>query len=156
MRLRLGVRLKLFLVSLALILVSVVVADAYLTRSTEQQVTQSVRDDLFVRAALVAREVTLTSAAPDDFAKWDALADNLGHAAAARVTLIARDGTVLGDSDVPLAQLRAVENHASRIEVASALAGDRGATSRMSATVLRRMMYVAIPVAKSPVAVARV
>ena len=71
--------------SVALIAVSVIVADAYLTRSTEQQVTETVRDDLFVRAALVAREALAKGAAKDDLATWDALADSLGHAAAARV-----------------------------------------------------------------------
>ncbi len=157
MKLRFGVRLKLFLVTLALIAVSVVVADAYLTRSTAEQVTQTVRDDLFVRAALVAREAAMKGAAKTDLAAWDALADGLGQAAAARVTLIAKDGTVLGDSEVSLADLPAVENHAGRPEVASALGGDRGDTARMSATVQRQMMYVAVPVTGgSAVAVARV
>jgi two-component system, OmpR family, phosphate regulon sensor histidine kinase PhoR len=157
MAFRFGVRLKLFLVSVALIAVSVVAADAYLTRSTGQQVTETVRDDLFVRAALVAREAVTRAAAPGDLAAWDSLADSLGHAAAARVTLIARDGTVVGDSDVPLAELSHVENHAARSEVAAALAGENGYTIRLSSTVQRQMMYVAVPVAGAgAVAVARV
>ena len=157
MAFRFGVRLKLFLISLGLIVVSVIAADAYLTRSTAEQVTDGIRADLFVRAALVAREAATKSLGDRDFAGWDALADGLGHAAAARVTLIARDGTVLGDSEVALAELPRVENHASRPEVASALAGDHGETMRLSSTVQRHMMYVAVPVPRDgPVAVARV
>src|SRR5450432_1096971 len=132
MAFRFGVRLKLFTVSVALIVVSVVIAEAYLTRSTAEQVTQGIRDDLLVRAALVAREAAQSGAPREDVASWDALADSLGRAAAARVTLITRDGVVVGDSEVPLAQLAGVENHAGRPEVIDALAGDKAQTVRFS------------------------
>jgi two-component system, OmpR family, phosphate regulon sensor histidine kinase PhoR len=152
---RLGVRLKLFLVSLALIAASVLVADAYLTRAMERQVTEDVRADLFVRADLVAREAAALAAPPADLAAWDALADALGASAAARVTLISASGVVLGDSEVDVAALSAVENHATRAEVARALSGTRGDDARVSATVRVPLMYVAVPVSGSAVAVAR-
>jgi two-component system phosphate regulon sensor histidine kinase PhoR len=154
---RLGIRLKLFLVSIGLIIASVFVADAYLTRAIERQVTEEVRADLFVRAALVAREAERETAARTDFATWDALADALGKAADARVTLISSDGTVLGDSEIDLATLATIENHAARPEVARALAGTRGEDARLSATVGVRLLYVAVPVTGGgAVAIARV
>jgi two-component system phosphate regulon sensor histidine kinase PhoR len=143
---RLGVRLKLFLVSIGLILVSVFVADAYLTRAMERQVTEDVRADLFVRADLVTREAAALAAPKTDLATWDALADTLGKAAEARVTFIASDGAVLGDSEIELGAIGAMDNHGGRPEVARALAGGRGEDARMSTTVRARLLYVAVPV----------
>ena len=75
----------------------------------------------------------------------DALADAAGRAAGARVTLIARDGRVVGDSEVPLRLLEGLENHGRRPEVVEALAGRRGTHVRTSATVRRALLYVALP-----------
>jgi hypothetical protein len=52
----LGVRAKLFLVSIALIVASMGPADAYLTPSVADHVMASMRAELVVRARLVARE----------------------------------------------------------------------------------------------------
>ncbi|HEU4761696.1 MAG TPA: ATP-binding protein, partial [Gemmatimonadales bacterium] len=61
-----------------------------------------------------------------------------------RITLISATGVVLADSDFPEGPLGAIENHASRPEVRSALAGEIGHAKRHSATVGRDFMYVAI------------
>jgi two-component system, OmpR family, phosphate regulon sensor histidine kinase PhoR len=65
-----------------------------------------------------------------------ALADQLG----ARVTVIATDGTVLGESSKPSADL---VNHADRPEVRAAFADGLGQAVRWSATLDRRLLYVA-------------
>jgi two-component system phosphate regulon sensor histidine kinase PhoR len=143
--LKLGIRLKLFLVSLALIAISFAAADTYLTRGVDRQLTANVQDDLFVRAALVAREAATLGVPLDDVDAWDALADRIGEAANARVTLIRRDGTVIGDSELDASAVRAVENHAARPEIMAALSVGRGASTRFSSTLQQRMMYVAVP-----------
>jgi two-component system phosphate regulon sensor histidine kinase PhoR len=63
-----------------------------------------------------------------------------------RLTLIARDGTVLFDSDVREGDLGRVENHGSRPEVYEALRGRLGTSTRHSATVDQDMLYLARPV----------
>jgi two-component system phosphate regulon sensor histidine kinase PhoR len=75
----------------------------------------------------------------------DSVADRLGEVAGLRVTLIDRDGTVLGDSEVDLKRLPSVENHADRPEVAAALSGRVGTDVRASGTVSLRLLYVAVP-----------
>src|SRR5690606_4743299 len=55
------------------------------------------------------------------------------------------DGTVLGDSQLDVAQVRALENHASRDEIVEAHAQGRGVSRRYSTTVQADMLYVAIP-----------
>lgn len=59
-----------------------------------------------------------------------------------RVTIIARDGTVLADTQ---ADPKTMENHASRPEVVAALQGNNGAATRLSRTVGVEFLYVAVP-----------
>jgi two-component system phosphate regulon sensor histidine kinase PhoR len=79
-------------------------------------------------------------------ARVDAAADRAGDASGARVTLIAADGTVVGDSNVERGRLASLANHADRPEVRQALAGGVGRSTRRSETVGRRLLYLAVPV----------
>ena len=75
-----------------------------------------------------------------------ALARLIGKEIGARVTLIAPDGRVLGESGVLDEQLALVENHLSRSEVQQALAAADGYGSavRFSSTVGAKMLYTAV------------
>ena len=75
----------------------------------------------------------------------DSLADRLGKITDLRVTLISRDGSVIGDSEIDPARLPEVENHADRPEVAAALRGAVGHDTRASETIALRLLYVAVP-----------
>ncbi len=72
-----------------------------------------------------------------------ALADRLG----VRITVIARDGTVLGESSKASAEL---VNHADRPEVQAAWRDGTGRGVRWSATLDRRLLYVALRQAADP------
>lgn len=61
-----------------------------------------------------------------------------------RLTLIARDGRVLSDSDASTSQM---ENHHGRPEIEAALAGRIGSARRKSTTLGVDFLYVAVPVA---------
>ncbi len=82
----------------------------------------------------------------------DSLADAVGRALGRRVTLIATDGTVVGDSEFDGAGLAALENHAARPEVAEALAGGMGHARRPSPSTGDEELYVALPAADAGVA----
>src|SRR5690349_4493502 len=71
-------------------------------------------------------------------------ADRLSQLIGARVTLIAADGTVLGDSDLDGQALADVENHLQRPEVQQARARDVGVSTRFSTTVHIEMLYAAV------------
>jgi two-component system, OmpR family, phosphate regulon sensor histidine kinase PhoR len=139
----LGIRAKLFLVSLGMIVACAVASYVYLRTALEDALLESVRTDLSVRARLVAREAGELPATMDDFSAWEALAQDLGRRSDARVTLIRLDGVVLGDSDVPLEDLPRLENHKERPEVRAALEGRSVESVRLSVTVNRRMLYLA-------------
>jgi two-component system phosphate regulon sensor histidine kinase PhoR len=72
-------------------------------------------------------------------------AERIAEAAGARVTLIARDGTVVADSSLPAASLSELESHEARPEVRAALSGRLGHDVRRSAAVGRTLSFVALP-----------
>jgi two-component system phosphate regulon sensor histidine kinase PhoR len=150
--LTLGIRAKLFLISLGLIVVSVVIGYAYSSRELERRMTDEIELDLRVRARLVADRAAVAPLRFDDQEGWSVLAAELGKMADARITLIDSARRVIGDSDVPDAKLAKVEHH-ERPEMSAALAGKPGRDVRMSATIGRRMLYVAEPVQKEGVVV---
>jgi two-component system phosphate regulon sensor histidine kinase PhoR len=120
-------RLRLFVVSLVLVAVSLAVADAFFPSAIEADVTAAMRDDFVVRATLAGREAAASTATADDAARWEALAQSLAHAAQARVTLLRRDGRVLGDSGGSAGER---DDIAGAPEVTEALGAGRGAAVR--------------------------
>jgi len=78
-----------------------------------------------------------------DLASLDELADNLGRILGVRVTIITRQGRVMGDSRVERERLARLDNHAGRPEVAAALVHGRGKSIRRSATLGLDLMYLA-------------
>jgi two-component system phosphate regulon sensor histidine kinase PhoR len=134
-------RLPLWFVAVAAL--SAVVAALFLDRALDRRITDRIADDLERQARIVqglaAREEDLRSAA-------DALADRVGRQAGCRVTIIAGDGTVLGDTDLDGEALRRVENHAGRPEIVAAMRSGRGRSVRFSHTIGEWLLYVALRV----------
>ena len=135
-----GFRGRLLLTHLAVALAVLAGVEIALDRSVRDRLSHQLREELDHEAALVAEAVT---GKPDDMPAMDALADRMGAALESRVTVIERDGRVTGESEVSLADLPAVDNHATRPEVLDAIAGGTGSAIRWSNTVRRRMLYVA-------------
>jgi two-component system phosphate regulon sensor histidine kinase PhoR len=71
------------------------------------------------------------------------IASKLGEQINTRITIIALDGTVLGDSEEDPATM---ENHAARPEIRDALNLGFGESTRYSTTLEQKMMYVAVPI----------
>lgn len=63
-----------------------------------------------------------------------------------RITVIDKDGKVLGDSDSDPSLL---ENHSTRPEMAEALSGKIAVLSRFSNTIQQNMFYVAVPIERN-------
>ena len=137
-------------VTLALALVTLLAAGEqarWLRERSYQALEQSATR---AQPVLVARPEALA-------ADWPALAIVASRLLGLRVTLIAADGRVLGDSDVPPKRLPGVENHAGRPEVREALAGRVGRSARRSRTLDQDLIYVALPARDLPgIAVLRV
>ena len=149
---KLGIRGRLFLLSAALIAATVLILDVYVSSALRSAVEERLTADLRVRAALIAHDVQAQTAQCD----WQALAEELGRKALVRATLIAGDGTVLGDSEVKRDRLPALENHATRPEVREAMSSRFGSAHRESTTIHHGLLYLALRAEGSgPVAVVR-
>ena len=139
----LGFRAKIFLASLgvaaaALVFVTVIVA--YERRQDERS---SIEMRLVTQAQLIAELLSQNSSISSS-QDLDDEADRLGELMHTRVTLIAADGRVLGDSDLEGQALADVENHLQRPEVQQARAQGVGVVSRYSTTVRIEMLYAAV------------
>jgi two-component system phosphate regulon sensor histidine kinase PhoR len=153
---KLGIRAKLFAVSLVLIVVSLAAGELYLRPTIEGDLLTRIRADLSARLALVTEQARVLAATGDTSnAAWDALADRLGPLAHARVTFIDGQGVVKGDSELSGEALNRVENHGSRPEVRAALSGQSTDQVRFSATLRQRLLYSATPIPSTGNMVAR-
>jgi two-component system phosphate regulon sensor histidine kinase PhoR len=140
-----GIRSKLFLVSLGLIAVSMLGVYFYISHSMGKALTEQIRAELFTRLALMEMQAGKSGIGPLDTRSWSTFAAELGRQGAARVTVIDGAGRVIGDSDIKLEDLGTVENHAGRPEVAEALHGRPGSAMRWSETLQKSELYVAVP-----------
>ncbi len=104
------------------------------------------QDVLLADARLLARIVEEPLARGSGTAELDSLVDQTAPDIAARITVMAPDGRVLGDSALSGAALQALENHADRPEVKAALAAGFGSSIRRSATVRDDLLYAAVAV----------
>ena len=96
-------------------------------------------DEAYLAADLLSKATTLS-----DESSLDAEADRLGQLISARVTFIAQDGRVVGDSTQTEAELRTLENHLTRPEVMAARDQGFGSSERYSGTISTDMVYVAV------------
>ncbi len=126
-----------------LILVSMGILGFYMVNSTRNTQIDRLQSQLTNEARLVADISLPAFVDPSKQGDLDNIAKTTGKEIQARITLITKDGTVLGDTDQdPLT----MENHATRPEVVAALASGVGQATRYSATLHQNMMYVAVTV----------
>ncbi|MGZ8414667.1 MAG: ATP-binding protein [Gemmatirosa sp.] len=137
---------RLLLGAAVVVAVLLVVVLAVLDFRLRAEVQSGLREQLAREARLVGVQWT-RAVAPD------ALADDAGAALGHRVTLIAPDGRVLGDSEFDDAALVALENHAMRPEVVAAMRDGAGVARRASRSAGDEELYVAV---RGPLGVARV
>jgi two-component system phosphate regulon sensor histidine kinase PhoR len=133
-------RSKLFVSYAVLATIIAAIFYLYCTHLLEQQLVAENRSMLLSEARLVRVQAeSLPTGASLQY-----LAERLGNATTARISLVALDGQVLADSQVEANQVRNLENHLSRPEIRQALSGDFGSSVRYSETLRTRMLYVAV------------
>ncbi|HZP94940.1 MAG TPA: ATP-binding protein [Candidatus Limnocylindria bacterium] len=136
------IRARVFLGSVLAVVVAFVIVAAALPSIARDHEIEVLGARLASEASL-AGDLARDAFRSRDADALDALARRIATDSQIRVTFIATDGVVLGESDED--RLR-MENHATRPEVVPALAGSPGRTVRHSATVDRDLLYVAVPV----------
>ena len=136
-------RTRLLVTSAAAAAVTLIIATLLFSWSVRRSLNAQIERALVAEARLAAETLSHRRAATR--AELDGEADALGTLVSTRITFIAPDGTVTGDSELSGAALQAAENHANRPEVRQALAEGLGVARRYSDTLRTDMLYVAVP-----------
>ena len=147
-------RTRSFLTALITTAVTLVVVIVMMSWNLRRTVSDRAERALVNEARLAAE--TLSHRQPATPAELDAEADALGALVSSRVTFIAPDGSVIGDSELSAAELSTVEKHGDRPEVQQARREGLGIARRYSATVETEMLYVAVPVRNPAVRISEV
>ncbi|MBN1148797.1 MAG: HAMP domain-containing protein [Anaerolineales bacterium] len=127
----------------ALIIATMLGLGLYLSNFIRQNYLDNLDVELSVEARLAADilgPMMANGVASDEI---DKLSKSWSKRLGARVTIIAADGVVLGESHTDRAQM---DNHGERPEVLQARREGKGSSARFSNTLREYLMYVAVPI----------
>jgi two-component system phosphate regulon sensor histidine kinase PhoR len=144
-RVRSRIVIKLTLTLIGFVGLTLLIAGVYLGLALERLAADALEARLATAGQLLHDEALPFLARPAGAPDVRAFVLRAARLTGSRITLIARDGRVLGDSDVATADLPSVENHAGRPEVHAALEGRIGRHVRRSVTIDAPLLYVAVP-----------
>lgn len=116
----------------------------YISKQIENAAIRDLEAHLATEARMVAEVVQADWPEP---AALDSAAKHWADLLGARVTLIAADGTVLGESSEDRQEM---DNHSARPEVVTALGTGQGSSVRFSHTLGVDMLYTAVRLGESP------
>jgi len=126
-----------------LILVTMLGLGLYLSNFVRQTYLDNIEYQLLTEARLVGNVLAADLPADPSSTELDAAAKHWAAILEARVTIIATDGVVLGESEEDRTKM---DNHRTRPEVSQALTAGQGSSIRFSNTVHYSMMYAAVAV----------
>lgn len=145
-------RTRTFISACAASVIALGVATGLMSASWRTTMRESIRQSLMHQATLAAQLLSDRT----DTADPEAEASQLGRQLGERVTFIAADGTVVGDSEVERENLATLQNHATRPEVVEARATGLGTAVRISATTGIETEYAAAAVHGRSIAFVRI
>ena len=143
------IALKLTLTLVGFVGISLLAAGAYLNRALEEFAVESLEARLASVAGVLQEDARAVLREGESPARAQAFVTRAAGPTRARVTLIARDGQVIGESERGADDLPYIENHRNRPEVKAALQGRLGRDLRRSATIDAPLLYVAQPLHES-------
>ncbi len=149
-----GFRTKAFVGSVMTAGTSLLAAALLLSWQVSDREAGILEQRLATEARLIAR--ALETAAPHAGDAFDEEAHAFGQLVASRVTLVAADGRVVGDSTQTPVERAALDNHGTRPEIVQARQEGLGTSRRFSTTVSTDMLYVAVPAERPGVRFVRV
>lgn len=131
---------RIFFIYAAVVLLAIIIIELYITRAMRTNAINSLFENLSAQAMLISRNIDFSGAQ-----RQDALARQLRNITNARVTLIATDGRVIGDSDKDSSLM---DNHADRPEIRQAAISGTGTSIRYSDTLQYEFLYAATSVVR--------
>ena len=116
-----------------------VVADRDLSEGLQQQIERELS-----KQAKILRQSFAESPKLNNSIGLKSQIDSYSDASGSRITLIARDGKVLVDSDIAMDNLESLDNHSNRPEVIAAFNSGSGSSKRFSNSTQQDMLYFAL------------
>jgi len=113
----------------------------FITNTVKENYLNQLKENLLVQATLISNNVSFKKPTV-----LDLFCKQLKEDTGLRVTIIALDGKVLGESD---SDSKSMENHALRTEIQQAQLNDIGMTIRYSDTIKSDFLYVAKKITKN-------
>jgi two-component system phosphate regulon sensor histidine kinase PhoR len=154
--LRVTYQTKFFLSALGAAVIALGVAGVLFATTMRRQIDARIEGTLVAEARLAAELLARAPTGPvPTLPELDEEADRIAQLIGARVTFIAADGRVLGDSSETLDAIATMENHAQRPEVVQARETGMGRAQRYSSTLRIDMLYIAVPVRHPAIAIVR-
>jgi len=129
-----GIFRRIFILYALVLLLTVLFAEVYITSTVRESYTDNLKQNLSIQINLISRSI------PFDESNIDSICKKLKKDTGARVTVIAGDGKVIGDSDTDSALM---DNHLGRTEIEQSLLFDTGMAIRHSDTLKYDLLYVA-------------
>ncbi len=133
----LGRAWKLYFIYTILLVVGVALAGFLLEAQVKKSITEHLEEDVLTLAKVMA----LSLPDSEDSSVLDKFCDSFRKVAGARITLMDRDGKVVGESDTDTA---GTETRLDRPEVQEALQKGEGSSIRFSKTLRIDMLYTAV------------
>ena len=135
-----GIFRRIFTLYAIIMVLAVLVTELYITDTVRENHIKNLGDNLAVEVALIADDITFRTSSP-----LDDLCRQLKQKMDSRVTVIALDGRVLGDSETDSTHM---DNHAHRQEIQQASLNGIGMAIRFSDTLKYNFLYVAKKIMK--------
>ncbi len=126
---------RIFILSGVTLVLAMLITEMYVTSEIRTNTINTLRDNLSVQASLIVPDIPFRSARP-----IDGICRRLKDITDARVTIIAMNGRVIGDSDYDSSSMA---NHSDRIEIRQAMFSGSGMIIRHSDTLGYDFLYVA-------------
>lgn len=136
---------KLFLVLFFSLFPIFLLTNWFLCQRLEKTELTRLYEEMLRDALFLSRQIPVSRVAAKDLPFIQSFTKKAASDLAVFITVIAPDGTVLGDSRQELADLPLLENLASRAEFRKALSGLTGESIRHNDNLKTRLYYLAIP-----------
>lgn len=148
MKIKSSFKLKLTLSLAFIISVSFILVGLFLDKQLEKNFLQVIESSLVAQANIIEYQISPEAVTKEDSNRLEQLVNNLSARINSRISIVAKSGKVLADSRVEESKIGAMESHAARPEIVSALAGKIGKQIRYSSTLKIDMLYIALPISK--------
>ena len=138
-----SIRSRIFFIILSCLFIGLSLAFIVAERDLSAGLQQQIESELSKQAKILQQSFS-ESAKIKNSNNLKSQIDSYSAASGSRITIIARDGRVMVDSDIAMDSLESLDNHSNRPEVIAAFNNGSGSSKRFSSSIQKDMLYFAL------------